>query len=63
MALIEAIDAPALCQRYGEAGRARVEKYFSVTNAVLSYEQLWAGILGLRLPKSEIGSHTKIDAN
>jgi glycosyltransferase involved in cell wall biosynthesis len=49
-ALIEAFDFPDYCLQYGEAGRLRVEREFSLETTVAAYERLWAGILGLRLP-------------
>ena len=52
-ALIEAADSPGLCRRYGEAGRLRVEKDFSLESTVAAYEHLWAGILGFQLPGTD----------
>ena len=52
-ALIEAADSPESRHSYGEAGRLRVEQEFSLDRIVASYEQLWAGILGFRLPRTE----------
>jgi starch synthase (maltosyl-transferring) len=49
-ALIQAADSPRNCRRFGEAGRVRVEEAFSLERTVAAYEQLWAGILGYRLP-------------
>jgi starch synthase (maltosyl-transferring) len=49
-ALVEAVDSPERCRRFGDAGRARVEREFSLESTVTAYERLWAGILGLRLP-------------
>ncbi len=49
-ALIEAADSPECCDRYGQQGRLRVERDFSLTSTVEAYERLWAGILGLQLP-------------
>jgi starch synthase (maltosyl-transferring) len=48
-ALIEAVDAPERCRRYGEAGRLRVEQEFALEATVRAYERLWAGVLGFRL--------------
>ena len=45
-ALIEAADSPERCQRYGEAGRLRVEHEFSLETTVAAYERLWSAILG-----------------
>ena len=49
-ALLEAAESPDRCVRYGEQGRLRVEKDFSLDRTVEAYEHLWAGILGFRLP-------------
>jgi glycosyltransferase involved in cell wall biosynthesis len=49
-ALIEAVDFPECCRRYGEEGRLRVEREFSLETTLEAYERLWAGILGLQLP-------------
>jgi starch synthase (maltosyl-transferring) len=53
LALLEAADSPADCRRYGEEGRLRVERDFSLQGTVSAYEALWAGILGFRLPNDE----------
>jgi glycosyltransferase involved in cell wall biosynthesis len=45
-ALIEAADSPERCQRFGEAGRIRVQTDFSVETTVAAYERLWSAILG-----------------
>jgi starch synthase (maltosyl-transferring) len=50
-ALIEAVDSPERCLRYGRAGRLRVEREFSIESTVASYERLWAGVLGLHVPR------------
>ena len=42
-ALDEAADDPERCRRYGEAGRLRVEREFSLDATVAAYERLWAG--------------------
>jgi starch synthase (maltosyl-transferring) len=52
-ALIEAADSPDARRRYGEAGRRRIEDEFSFGRTVAAYEELWAGILGYRLPVTE----------
>jgi glycosyltransferase involved in cell wall biosynthesis len=49
-ALIEAADSPERCRQYGEEGRLRVERDFSLETTLESYERLWAGVLGLELP-------------
>ena len=49
-ALIEAVDSPETCVRYGQAGRLRVERQFAVEKTVAAYERLWAAVLGIRLP-------------
>jgi glycosyltransferase involved in cell wall biosynthesis len=49
-ALIEAVDFPERCHQYGEEGRLRVERDFSLETTLEAYERLWAGILGLQLP-------------
>lgn len=49
-ALLEAAESPDRCVRYGEQGRLRVEKDFSLDRTVEAYEHLWASILGFRLP-------------
>ncbi len=48
-ALGEAAEDPDRCCRYGEAGRLRVEREFSLDAVVAAYERLWAGVLELRL--------------
>jgi starch synthase (maltosyl-transferring) len=45
-ALIEAAESPEIRTCYGEAGRARIEREFSLEKTVAAYECLWAGILG-----------------
>ena len=52
-ALIEAADSSERCRLYGEEGRLRVGREFSLAATVAAYERLWAGILGLQLPTSE----------
>jgi glycosyltransferase involved in cell wall biosynthesis len=54
-ALLEAMDASEILRRYGEAGRLRVKREFSLETTVTSYENLWAGVLGYRLPHIEPG--------
>jgi glycosyltransferase involved in cell wall biosynthesis len=49
-ALGEAHDDPDRRRRFGEAGRLRVEREFSIDATVAAYERLWAAVLGLRLP-------------
>jgi starch synthase (maltosyl-transferring) len=49
-ALIQAADSPKTCQRFGDAGRIRVEQHFSIVTTVAAYERLWACIMGLQLP-------------
>jgi starch synthase (maltosyl-transferring) len=51
-ALDEAADDPDRCRRYGEAGRLRVEREFSLDAVVAAYERLWAAVLCLRPPAS-----------
>ena len=53
-ALVEAALSPQRCRSYGEAGRLRVEREFSLDATVAAYEELWAGILGLKLPSPEV---------
>jgi starch synthase (maltosyl-transferring) len=48
-ALIEAADSPEPCRRYGEAGRLRLEREFSLEATVRAYERLWAAVLGYHL--------------
>ena len=43
-ALISYIEQPNLAQSHGEAGRARVEKEFSLTAMVQSYEALYGSL-------------------
>ena len=49
LALDDAAADPDRCRRYGEAGRLRVEREFSLDAVVAAYERLWAAVLGLRL--------------
>jgi glycosyltransferase involved in cell wall biosynthesis len=53
-ALIEAAKSPERCQAYGQQGRLRAIRDFSLAKTVASYEHLWAGLLGLRLPTEQI---------
>lgn len=46
-ALLDAVADPERCRRYGESGRRMIENGYSISNMVLAYERLWAGILGL----------------
>ncbi len=48
-ALLEAAEFPDRVKRYGQAGRLRVEREFSLETTVAAYEILWAGVLGYRL--------------
>ncbi len=48
-ALLEAVDDPERCRRYGAAARLRVEREFSIESTVAAYERLWAGVLGYGL--------------
>jgi glycosyltransferase involved in cell wall biosynthesis len=52
-ALIEAVDAPESCRQYGEEGRLRIEREFSLETTLKAYERLWAGVLGLQLPTKD----------
>ncbi len=52
-ALLEAADSPDCCRHYGEAGRQRVEKEFSLKRTLAAYESLWARILGFEMPGTE----------
>ena len=51
--LIEAADSPVARFSYGEAGRLRVEREFSLQKTVAAYELLWAEILRFRLSSNE----------
>jgi glycosyltransferase involved in cell wall biosynthesis len=53
-AFLEALDSSERLGRYGEAGRLRAKRKFSLEASVASYEHLWAGVLGYRLPQIEI---------
>jgi starch synthase (maltosyl-transferring) len=46
-ALDEAANDPDRRRRFGEAGRARVEREFSLDAVVEAYERLWASVLGI----------------
>jgi starch synthase (maltosyl-transferring) len=52
-ALLEAVDSPERCLRYGEAARRRVEQDFSRERMVAAYEGVWARILGFEAPGTE----------
>jgi starch synthase (maltosyl-transferring) len=45
-ALLHAALNPELCQRFGQEGRARVEREFSLDRIVEAYDRLWSGLLG-----------------
>ena len=45
-ALLEAASTPDLCGSFGYRGRVRVGSEFSIDQTVVSYERLWAGLLG-----------------
>jgi glycosyltransferase involved in cell wall biosynthesis len=47
-ALDEAANDPDRRRRFGDAGRARVEREFSLDAVVEAYERLWASVLGIR---------------
>ncbi len=51
-ALEEAASDPARLDRFGNAGRARVEAEFTPARVVAAYEHLWAGLLGLEISTS-----------
>ena len=50
-ALLDAASDPDRLRRFGDAGRARVERDFAPSRTVLAYERLWAGLLGLERPE------------
>jgi len=52
-ALLEAADSPECCLRYGEAGRQRVEREFSLERTLAAYENLWARVLGFEVPSTQ----------
>jgi glycosyltransferase involved in cell wall biosynthesis len=52
-ALFEAAQSPDLVHRYGQAGRVRAERQFSLETTVAAYEYLWAGVLGYRLKNTD----------
>ena len=60
-ALIAANDSPDLCRRYGREGRLRVTEAFSLEATIQSYERLWSGLLGFKLPEAD-GQPTKSGA-
>jgi glycosyltransferase involved in cell wall biosynthesis len=62
-ALIEAADSPECCRRFGEEGRLRVEREFSLETTVEAYERLWAGILGLQLRSGELSRSGSYKSN
>jgi len=49
-ALLQAAQNPERCRTYGEAGRYRVEKFFTPDRVVEAYERVWAALLGYQLP-------------
>jgi starch synthase (maltosyl-transferring) len=49
-AVLESAADPECNQRFGRAGRAFVERSFSLDAMTLRYEQLWARVLGLACP-------------
>jgi starch synthase (maltosyl-transferring) len=53
-ALLAATDSAERLERYGKAGRFRVEQEFSLEATVSAYEQLWATVLGFRLPAHNV---------
>lgn len=48
-ALRDAAADPARLERFGQAGRRRVEAEYTLERMVSAYERLWAGVLGLAL--------------
>jgi starch synthase (maltosyl-transferring) len=50
-ALLDAAADPDRLRRYGDVARARAEAAFAPRRTVLSYERLWAGLLGLEHPE------------
>jgi starch synthase (maltosyl-transferring) len=59
-ALAAAAEDPDRCRRYGEAGRLRVEREFSLAAVVAAYERLWAGVLGLRPPDAVVSGRWSV---
>jgi len=53
-AILDAADSPERCLRYGEAGRERVEREFSLKRTLVAYESLWARILGFEMASTEV---------
>jgi starch synthase (maltosyl-transferring) len=45
-AWLDALSDRDRLRRFGEAGRVRVEKEFSMGNVVKQYDALWSGLLG-----------------
>lgn len=45
-ALLESANEPQLTKKYGEAGRVRVEQFYTMQRTINSYDTLWSSILG-----------------
>ncbi len=54
-ALAEAASDRDRLRHFGEAGRARVELFFTPARVVDAYERLWAGVLGYEVPSITTG--------
>lgn len=51
-ALIEAADDPSRSRRYGQAGRERARRLFSIDLVVSRYQELWSRVLGFNPPRT-----------
>jgi starch synthase (maltosyl-transferring) len=49
-ALLEAARNPEACQKFGRAGRDRVERLFSLDTTVAAYQRLWFSVLDYEGP-------------
>jgi starch synthase (maltosyl-transferring) len=50
LALLEAAHNPHACQKFGRAGRDRVECLFSLDATVAAYQRLWFSLLDYQIP-------------
>lgn len=55
-ALVEAASNRPRLERFGQAGRDRIEQHFTIDRVIRAYETLWASVLGLKQSEADTGS-------